>query len=524
MRTRSLEVAGPARFALSPVAAAVALAFTATAAGAGPTINLQDGAGSAAFTTAPARPLPMAAVAPSVTFSPSTLNFGNVVAFSTSPPRTVTLTYTAGYTITDFESDPTCYGGPWSGSVVGGFFSYSSDCTFGTPLPAGSCHFTATFFPFTDFLATSQTLYACAGSFASTGSFALQAVAVPAPPVTFTPSSWDFGTVLLNTPGPTRNFILFNPTPFDIDITPPFVTTDDFLVRDTDCSAVLSAFSRCNTAVQFTPKATGARTAALVVQGANLGSAPGPKVLIDTFYGPTVALADLSGTSVVTADLGAPATIDFGNITVGNPAETIDATLTNEGNGVLTFSSISITAPFTLTNNCPINLNPGDSCTVTVGFDPAVISNPQGTLTIQSNGTEGTHNIPVTANVVVASVPDLRVTPTTVGFGSRMAGTISAPQHITVTNVGGALANLEALSITPEFLISGNTCGTTLPAGASCAADVTFQPLGFGPRRGALTVSGNDADSPHIVTLTGSGCRPFSIVFSSSLGYDPCAP
>jgi len=522
MRTRTHEAAHPVGFALSPLAAAVALALAATSATAAPpTAQQQDSAGRGAFATAPAKPLPLAAVVPSVTFSPSTLNFGNVIGFTTSPARTVTLTYTDGYMISDFETDPTCYGGPWGGNVAGGFFSYTSDCTFNTPLLAGSCHFTSTFTPFSTFIATSQTVYACAGPFSSTGNFALQAVAVPAPPVTLNPSSWDFGAVLLGGTGSTKNFILFNPDPFDIGIGPPFVSTDDFLVRDTDCTSILLAFSRCNVSVQFTPHATGVRTAQLEVPGMGLGDTA--KLLIDTFYGPPVAVANLSGTAVVSADLGAPDSVDFGNLTVGSPAQTIEVQLTNEGNGVLSFSSMTITAPFTLVNNCPLNLNPGESCTLLVGFDPAVISNPEGTLTIQSNSSEGTHNIPVTANVVVASVPDLRVTPTVIGFGSRMAGTIGPPQHVTIRNVGGALATLEALVITPEFLISSNTCGATLPAGASCTADVSFQPVGFGPRRGTLTVSGNDAGSPHNVTLTGAGCRPLSVAFGG-IGFDPCAP
>ncbi len=508
MRVRKPFSSTPLRASL--LAASVALAFVpGVASAAQPTApSARDIAGP--FTVAAATALPKAAAVPTVSISPSVTDFGQVVVGTTGGPRTVTLSYSAGYTINGFGTDSLCYGG------ITGPFAYTSDCTFGSPAnAAGTCHFTATYTPFF-YQSDSLTVFACDGL---NNSFTLTGTGVPPPPLAISPSSWDFGTVLLgNSTGP-RNFILFNPGPFPVDIGPPASSLADFVVNSSDCAATIGPSGRCNISVTFTPQARGLRTGELYIPAVLLGRG---KALISSFLPPAVAVSELSGTGSVQADLGLPSTLDFGNLAIGSGATTLTAQITNNGNGTLTLSSITVSDPFTLVNNCPLNLAPGDSCSLTVGFDPLALGAAQGTLTIQSNDANGTDQVPVTALVMPPGVPVLNVTPTLIGFGGRMAGTLSTGQRVTVTNTGTADATLQPFVIDLEYRIVANTCGATLPVGASCYADVAFFPLGFGPRPGTLTIDGNDAASPHNVKLDGTGCRPFMV--GRDFFEDSCAP
>lgn len=469
------------------------------------------------FTTAAAATLPKAAAAPSVSISPSVLDFGSVVVGTTGGPGTVNFSFSTGYVLNGFDVNPPplCYGG----GVYGGPFSYTSDCSFGSPANApGVCHFTATYTPSFYYTTDSLTIYACDNTGLTNG-FTLDGTGVPPPPLVLSPSSWNFGTVLLGNKTASRNFILFNPGPFTIDIGTPVSTAPDFVLTSSSCTSTIGPSERCNIGVSFAPQGTGLRAGQLYIPGLLLGR--GKVLLIDVFLPPPLVTADLSGTGSVQADLGTPSALDFGNLVIGSGPQSLPAEITNNGNGTLTFSSISVSDPFTLVNGCPPNLSPGQSCSLTVGFDPVALGPFEGALTIQSNDQAGTQSIPVNARVVPPGIPVLDVTPTIIGFGDRMAGTMTAAQRVTVTNIGGVNATLQPLTVDLEYRIVANTCGATLAVGASCSADVAFFPLGFGPRGGTLTVNGNDAQSPHDVKLNGTGCRPFMI---GRAGGDSCAP
>lgn len=90
-----------------------------------------------------------------------------------------------------------------------------------------------------------------------------------------------------------------------------------------------------------------------------------------------------------------PTALDFGGQSMGttSPAQTV--TVTNTGTGTLNVTGVSVSnAQFSQSNNCTTGLTAGQSCTVTVTFNPAVIGGAalndhfdvNGTLTITHNG------------------------------------------------------------------------------------------------------------------------------------------
>jgi hypothetical protein len=131
-------------------------------------------------------------------------------------------------------------------------------------------------------------------------------------------------------------------------------------------------------------------------------------------------------------------------------------------------------------------------------------------LSIITNAKGGSGLIPLKALAQLALVPIVSVSPVAIGFGNQVIGTTSTSQAVTVTNSGGVAAALN-LAVSPDFLITTTTCGSTLGSLSSCSATIAMRPLGFGQRSGQLLVSSNAAGSPQVVNMVGTGCRPFTL-------------
>lgn len=104
----------------------------------------------------------------------------------------------------------------------------------------------------------------------------------------------------------------------------------------------------------------------------------------------------------------------------------------------------------------------------------------------------------------IAQVPAAGITPTALDFGGQTVGTTSAPQSVTLSNTG-VVALTFTTATTGDFAES-DTCGGSVPAGGSCALDVTFTPTVEGALTGDLTVTTNDPANPTLtVALSGTG-------------------
>jgi hypothetical protein len=102
----------------------------------------------------------------------------------------------------------------------------------------------------------------------------------------------------------------------------------------------------------------------------------------------------------------------------------------------------------------------------------------------------------------------MKLSGTTLPFGSEPANQTSAVKKLTVKNVGPNLVNI--LSVTISGANAGdfaqtNNCGTSLASGATCTFSATFTPSAAGARSATLTITDDDAGSPQTVALTGTG-------------------
>jgi len=120
------------------------------------------------------------------------------------------------------------------------------------------------------------------------------------------------------------------------------------------------------------------------------------------------------------------------------------------------------------------------------GFLDFVVENVDGTYTAYMN------------------TPVAAISPVKLAFPVTDLGVTSKPKSATLYNSGIATLTLKE-SISGDFAISANTCGTTLLSGANCSVSVTFKPTDINTRTGALTFTDNATVPTQKVSLTGVG-------------------
>jgi len=188
----------------------------------------------------------------------------------------------------------------------------------------------------------------------------------------------------------------------------------------------------------------------------------------------------------------------------------------------------NITANFT--QNCDriltINISPAVSGTVTKNPDKAsYCNNEQVTLTANSNSgfnfsswsgvdssSGATANITMNDNRTIeanfgqqaADEPEINVTPKSKEFGNKKLGEISAPESITVSNIGSGDLVIGPLSITDDdagvFTKQNDNCsGKTLKQSEHCVVEVVFSPVTMGSFHAGLLIPSNDADEPAMI-------------------------
>jgi hypothetical protein len=138
------------------------------------------------------------------------------------------------------------------------------------------------------------------------------------------------------------------------------------------CGTGISAGGACAISITFTPTAAGSTNGTLTITD-NASGSPHTVTLTGTATGASVS----------------PTSLTFSGVAVGTTSAPQAVTLTNNGSAALTSVSVSTSAPFAQTNNCPASLAASAMCTINVTFTPTSNTGATGTLTItDSSGTQ----------------------------------------------------------------------------------------------------------------------------------------
>src|SRR5262249_48337207 len=161
-------------------------------------------------------------------------------------------------------------------------------------------------------------------------------------------------------------------------------------------------------------------------------------------------------------------------------------TLTNNGPGALTISSIAVTGTnagdFASTTTCPLSpatLGAGSNCAINVTFTSEERRVGTAAVSITDTGTGRRESVAL-SGTSVAPAPTVGLAHASLTVASQTPDTTSAAQAITLTNNGPGALTISSIAVTGTNagdFASTTTCPlspATLGAGSNCAINVTF--------------------------------------------------
>jgi subtilisin family serine protease len=201
-----------------------------------------------------------------------------------------------------------------------------------------------------------------------------------------------------------------------------------------------------------------------------------------------------------TAPVGiSPGALAFGRQVVDSASSPRTVTLTNHHSDPVTITGVAASGGFLQSHACS-QLGPGETCPISVSFNPSALGYAEGALTVAHTAAGS----PLTVQLSGYSVAATTVTPLSINFAGVVLGASSSPGYVILTNNQPAALALGGLAISGAFSQTNN-CGASLGPNLSCNILVTFTPTALGAHSGTLTLDHDAATSPQTVALAGTG-------------------
>jgi centrosomal CEP192-like protein/ASPM-SPD-2-Hydin domain-containing protein len=296
-----------------------------------------------------------------VSISPTSLSFGSQVVGTTSAAQVVTLVNNQSTSLTVSSIGFT--------GANSGDFAQTNTC--GSSVAAGgSCTISVTFDPAASG-ARSATLNVNDNASNSPQTVGLTGTGIA--PVSLSATSLSFGTILVGNSATAHPVTLTNNQSVTLTNINISVTGAAFSQVNT-CGTSIGPGAQCTITATFKPKTSGAQTGAITITDSASNS-------------PQSISLKGSGEFPVTLT---PATLAFGNETVGSTSAPKTETVANNQKTTLDISGISITGndpgDFTQTGTtCGSTLSAGAKCTITLTFTPSIKGARSATLQLTDN-------------------------------------------------------------------------------------------------------------------------------------------
>jgi len=325
----------------------------------------------------------------------------------------------------------------------------------------------------------------------------------PAPTVTLTPASNDYGSVAVGATA-SATFVLANTGTVAVNIASTSLSSALFSVASTTCGASLPVAASCKYVVSFAPVAAGAQSATF-------------RVTDDA--GTQSAALTGNGTAAAAPQAAlTPGSVDFGSIDVGASSTAQTLTLSNAGNAALAISGVALSGAnadtFAIASNgCGTSLAAGSSCTLTVTFSPTAAGAAAATLTVADDAASGTQTASLTGTGATA---DFNVTATPVTQTASAGSDVS--YTVNVASVSGTFAHAVALStgnLPPGATVSFSPASVT-PGSAGATAIMTIQTAPLSALNGSMALP-LGAPTLAVVLIAPFGRRRRTLMRLSSL-------
>ncbi len=425
-----------------------------------------------------------------VSLSPATLTFASTTVGSTTAAQLVTVKNTGTGTVNLTSETIT-------GTNASAFLKSATTC--GTTLAAAaSCTVSVEFKP-TGAGALTASLSVADNATGSPQTVTLNGTGAAASTVSLSPTTLTFASTTVGSTTAAQLVTVKNTGTGTVNLTSETITgtnASSFLKSATTCGTTLAAAASCTVSVEFKPTAAGALTASLSVADNATGS---PQ------------LVTLNGTGAAASSLTlTPTLIAFPTTIFGTTSDAQIVTVKNAGTTAVTISSIALSgtgaSSFQELGTCGTSLAASASCSLYVAFDPATAGAKTATISVTDNAAGSPQKVTLTGTGVAA--PPVKLSVTSMAFGTQKSGTTSAAKTLMLTNSGTATVTLTSITLTgtnPTSFEALNACGATLAPAATCSVYVALKPKVVGAASAKLTITDNGAASPQSVTLTGTG-------------------
>jgi hypothetical protein len=208
----------------------------------------------------------------------------------------------------------------------------------------------------------------------------------------------------------------------------------------------------------------------------------------------------LSGTGVAGVAQLSASSLTFTSLAVGSTSNPQTLTVTNPGNGALTVSGVQVVGDFAQSNNCTTVAASGGTCAIQLTFTPTASGSRAGSLVLTDSAANSPQLVSLSGTGLTGAA---QLSASSLTFTALTVGATSTAQTITVTNSGNGPLTFSGVQATGDFAQTNNC--TTVAASGTCAIQVTFTPTSSGSRTGVLTLTNSAANSPQVVSLSGSG-------------------
>jgi Abnormal spindle-like microcephaly-assoc'd, ASPM-SPD-2-Hydin len=449
------------------------LTLNSNAANGGTTAVVLSGTGAAATTN------------PQLSVSPTSLGFGSVTV-NTAKAMALTLTSTGTSAVTVN-----------SAAISGAGFTIVGGSLPVTINSGRSMTLQVQFKPTATGGLTGKIMVGSNSTKGSTTVIALSGTGVAAtnPQLTVSPTSLGFGSVTVNT-AKVLSLVLTSTGTSAVTVNSAVITGAGFTIVSGSLPTTLNPQQSVTLQVQFKPTATGAASGQITVSS-------------NSTNGSSTVVA-LGGTGAAAANpqlTVSPTSLAFGSVTVNTPTiQTL--TLQSTGTSAVTVNSAAITgAGFTIVSQAfPVTLNPQQSMTLQVQFNPTATRAASGQIAVSSNSTSGSPAVVALSGTGTAANPQLTVSSTSLSFGSIAVNTATT-LSVTLKSTGTTPVTVNSAAITGTgFSTIGGSFPVTLNPSGTATVQVQFKPTTAGTVTGKMTISSDSGSGGTVaVSLSGIG-------------------
>ncbi|MBZ5561592.1 MAG: SBBP repeat-containing protein [Acidobacteriia bacterium] len=342
----------------------------------------------------------------------------------------------------------------------------------------------------TNFPATAPTYQGTLNGIAG-NAFVAEISPASAPGLAIMPQKVDFGNQTVSVRSAAQAITVADVGTQPLSITEITSSSTDFVETDNCIGTVPAGGGTCTINVTFTPSAQGSETATLTVTDNASGN---------------------------------PHTINLS----GTGAQTV--TITNTGTSTLSITNIGATGDYSETNTCTTGLlNVGESCSVSIVFNPTATGGRNGNLSISDNAVGSPQVVPLSGTGLPNFSLSSTSPKTTVIIGSTTATIpVAASTASNFTgNITLACSSGATCTFSPATIFAGQSSTLTLSSlTASTPNPFNFTVSGTSGSQTAtlsLTVLFSDyalSVTPQIQTITSGQVATYSVIVTPSNGFN----